>query len=70
MTVRIAVAYSATGNWLASPRRSPKAPQPAPRSDFLGQPTCPDAPGYQPRSRHSARCGCSAPSVVSPPWPG
>ena len=31
------------------------------------------APGrwrYQPRSRHSARCGRSAPSVVSLPWPG
>jgi hypothetical protein len=25
---------------------------------------------YQPRSRHSARCGRSAPSVVSVPWPG
>jgi hypothetical protein len=25
---------------------------------------------YQPRSRHSARCGRSAPSVVSLPWPG
>jgi hypothetical protein len=27
-------------------------------------------PGYQPRSRHSARCGRSAPSVVSFPCPG
>jgi hypothetical protein len=25
---------------------------------------------YQPRSRHSSRCGRSAPSVVSPPCPG
>ncbi|BCJ35060.1 hypothetical protein Athai_25630 [Actinocatenispora thailandica] len=25
---------------------------------------------YQPRRRHSARCGRSAPSVVSSPWPG
>jgi hypothetical protein len=25
---------------------------------------------YQPRSAHSRRCGRSAPSVVSPPWPG
>jgi hypothetical protein len=25
---------------------------------------------YQPRSRHSSRCGRSAPRVVSPPWPG
>lgn len=28
-----------------------------------------DAP-YQPRSRHSVRCGRSAPRVVSSPWPG
>ena len=27
-------------------------------------------PDYQPRSRHSARCGRSAPSVESLPWPG
>ena len=26
--------------------------------------------GYQPRSRHSGRCGRSAPSVESPPCPG
>ena len=26
--------------------------------------------GYQPRERHSARCGRSAPRVESPPWPG
>ena len=26
--------------------------------------------GYQPRSRHSARWGRSAPSVESLPWPG
>jgi hypothetical protein len=26
--------------------------------------------GYQPRSRHSARFGRSAPNVVSSPWPG
>jgi hypothetical protein len=25
---------------------------------------------YQPRSRHSSRCGRWAPRVVSPPWPG
>ncbi len=25
---------------------------------------------HQPRSRHSVRCGRSAPRVVSPPWPG
>ena len=29
-----------------------------------------DPPGHQPRARHSARCGRSAPSVVSLPCPG
>ena len=28
------------------------------------------AAGYQPRARHSAVCGRSAPSRVSLPWPG
>ena len=31
--------------------------------------TC-ERPTYQPRFRHSARCGRSVPSVVSSPWPG
>ena len=30
----------------------------------------PERRRYQPRSRHSARCGRSAPIVVSLPWPG
>jgi hypothetical protein len=35
-----------------------------------GLPCAWEAFGYQPRPRHSARCGRSAPSVVSLPWPG
>ena len=31
---------------------------------------CSRAEPHQPRARHSARCGRSAPSVVSRPWPG
>ena len=36
-----------------------------------GRPAVPAVPaGYQPRAGHSGRCGRSAPSVVSWPWPG
>ncbi len=37
---------------------------------YAAQVRLPAARRYQPRSRHSATCGRSAPSVVSLPWPG
>jgi hypothetical protein len=51
-------------------RLRPKpTPTPTPAWNWAGM-TPPVMGSYQPRSRHSARFGRSAPRVVSPPWPG
>ncbi len=53
------------GNGLVGPVAAARRPNPPDRN---GPP--PSAVGYQPRVLHSPRCGRSAPSVESLPWPG
>src|SRR3954471_10289445 len=64
----LAVAVVVRDGWPLQAARTAPRPISPPAARTLRRSR--SATGYQPRSRHSARCGRSAPMVVSLPWPG